>query len=139
MRREERRTARIAASLALCALAAGCATEIREAAFGCPAQISAGETPSARPPPSKFRYVSFFDGDPAEGVNLAPEEGAGTGLDQVWRFDPARARPVTMVCRYHGTELVLEREVPAAISLCRIRGEIDGGGRILGSPALFCE
>jgi len=117
---------------------AACARESAPAPFGCPAQIETDETSGGRPVSYEFRYVSFFDGDPADMANLAPEEGDGPGLDQRWRFDENRARPIVMVCRYHGTERTVELEVPASISECRLTGEATEGGEIVGSPKLTC-
>jgi hypothetical protein len=108
-------------------------------AFGCPAELETDETSGGNPVSSRFRYVSFFDGDPAEMVNLAPEEGGGPALDQVWRFDAKRERPIVMVCRYHGTERTIEKQVPASVSECSLKGEISDAGEIVGSPALTCR
>lgn len=108
-------------------------------AFGCPAELETDETEGGQPVSYKFRYVSFFDGDPAELADLAPEEGGGPGLDQIWRFEEERSRALVMVCRYHDTDRTVVKEVPAAISECRLKGEIDEAGEIAGSPDLACR
>ena len=107
--------------------------------FSCPAQLEAGAS-SAPGETIKFRYVSFFDGDPSKMVDLAPDDGANPKLlEQSWQFAQAPGSPVTMVCRYHGTEETVNREVPADIKGCRLEGIMDGKGEILGSPTLKCD
>lgn len=128
--------------LAVCALAlAACAKEEEPAPepFGCPLELETDETSGGQPVSYKFRYVSFFDGDPADMANLAPEEGDGPGLDQLWRFDAQRPRPITMVCRYHDTDRTIDKIVPDAISECRLKGEVTDTGENARSPELACS
>lgn len=128
--------------LGACALALGaCANEEQPAPepFGCPLELETDETSGGQPVSYQFRYVSFFDGDPADMANLAPEEDDGEGLSQRWRFGGERVRAITMVCRYHGTDRTIEKVVPDAISECRLKGEVTETGEIAGSPELSCS
>ena len=62
--------------------------------LGCPATIDGDET-GGLPESFKFRYVSFFDGDPREMADLAPEEGPNPKvLEQRWQFSRAPGRVV---------------------------------------------
>lgn len=127
-----------AIALAAGSLLGACAFAAPDA-FGCPDEIETDDTPGGLTYAFKFRYVSFFNGDPAELADLAPDEGEGPGLDQVWRFEKIRPRPITMVCRYHKTNLTVEKVVPVSISSCSIRSEFDEKGEIIGTPTLACE
>jgi len=108
--------------------------------FNCPANIESDLTPAGHPQSFKFRYVSFFDGDPAEMADLAPDDGSNPKvLEQRWSFTRAPGRPIVMVCRYHGTEATVRKEVPPEIQECRLEGFIDEQGEIHGSPTLTCK
>jgi hypothetical protein len=90
-------------------------------------------------PGATVRYVSFFDGDPAEMVELAPDDESANGrLDLTWQFTGARARPVTMVCNYSNADSQ-RAELTASVSLCKLTGEIDAGGNVVGTPVLMCQ
>lgn len=106
----------------------------------CPATLENDNTPAGLPQSFKFRYVSFFDGDPREMADLAPEEGPNPKvLEQRWQFTRAPGRPIVMVCRYHGTDRTTVTEVPAGIQECRLEGLITDQGEIVGSPTLACR
>lgn len=99
-------------------------------------ELSAGSTSSS----FKFRYVSFFDGDPSEMVDLAPDDGTNPKvLEQRWQFARTSERPVIMVCRYHGTDQIVTKEVPTEVKECRLSGFVDDQGEIVGSPSLECR
>jgi hypothetical protein len=84
--------------------------------------------------------VSFFDGDPEELADLAPEELPNADkLAQRWEFVRTKGRPIVMICRYHGTQQTVRKEVPANIKECRLEGTIDAKGEIQGSPTLTCK
>ncbi len=127
--------------LLLFAVACGAfAPSVSAAQFACPATLETDETAGGAPVAYKFRYVSFYDGDPAEMADLAPEDRSqAPRLDQVWRFAREPGRPIVMVCRYHGTQATVRKDVPASIKECRIEGVIDGKGEIQGSPKLTCK
>jgi hypothetical protein len=106
----------------------------------CPAEIESDATTGGQPQSFKFRYVSFFDGDPEDLADLAPEEGPDPGkLAQRWQFTRTKGRPIIMICRYHGTQQTVRKEVPSHIRECRLEGLIDDRGEIVGSPALTCK
>lgn len=108
--------------------------------LGCPATIDGDETASGLPESFKFRYVSFFDGDPREMANLAPEEGPSPKvLEQRWQFSRAPGRPIVMVCRYHDTDRTVVQDVPPDVQECRLEGLITDQGEVVGSPTLSCR
>lgn len=122
----------LAAAAAIASLSAAQANDA-----SCPASIDVeGEVTSSH----TFRYVSFFDGDPAEMAGLAPEE-AGTRpmFEQRWQFSRAPGRPIVMVCRYHDTQETVRKEVPADVQECRLEGMLDSDSEIVGSPTLSCR
>jgi hypothetical protein len=127
-------------TLTVAVLAAAAATGAQAAAFTCPATIESDTTSGGMPQSFKFRYVSFFDGDPLELADLAPEELPNPDkLMQRWEFVRTKGRPIVMICRYHGTQQTVRKEVPANIKECRLEGVIDAKGEIQGSPTLTCN
>jgi hypothetical protein len=108
--------------------------------LSCPATLDADETSDGLPVSYKFRYVSFFDGDPREMVDLAPEEGPNPKvLEQRWQFSRSPGRPIVMVCRYHATDRTVVNEVPPDVQECKLEGLITEQGEIVGSPSLTCR
>jgi len=121
------------------AFAAGAPSALAED-FGCPLELASDQSAGGQPQSFKFRYVSFFDGEPAEDVDLAPEEGPDqTKLEQRWEFTRMKGRPIVMICRYHATKETVRKEVPLGITECRLEGLITAKGEIVGSPALECK
>jgi hypothetical protein len=128
----------IYSSAVLAALLA--ATDASAEAFTCPGEIESDATAGGQPQSFKFRYVSFFDGDPEDLADLAPEEGPDPNkLTQRWQFTRSKGRPIIMICRYHGTQQTVRKEVPLHIKECRLEGLIDDKGEIIGSPTLTCN
>lgn len=108
--------------------------------LSCPAMLDADDTAGGMPQSFKFRYVSFFDGDPRDMVDLAPEEGPNPKvLEQRWQLTRTPGRPIVMVCRYHGTDRTVTTEVPVDGKECRLEGLITDEGEIVGSPILACR
>jgi hypothetical protein len=116
------------------------ATGAKAETFTCPATIESDATPGGLPQSFKFRYVSFFDGDPEDLVDLAPDDGPDPNkLVQRWQFTRTKGKPITMVCRYHGTQQTVRKVVPASIKECRLEGTMDDKGEVIGSPTLTCK
>ncbi len=108
--------------------------------FSCPATLDTDETAGGLPVSYKFRYVSFFDGEPRDMADLAPEEGPNPKvLEQRWQFTRSPGRPIVMVCRYHATDRTVVKEVPPDVQECRLEGLITDQGEIVGSPSLSCR
>lgn len=108
--------------------------------FTCPPTIETDQTSGGMPQSFKFRYVSFFDGDPADLTDLAPDDGPDpTKLTQRWQFTRTPGRPITMICRYHGTSQTVRKEVPPWVKECRLEGLATDKGEIVGSPKLECR
>lgn len=108
--------------------------------FTCPSEIESDQSASGTPQSFKFRYVSFFDGDPADLADLAPEEGPGANtLRQRWEFVRQKGRPIVMICRYHATSQTVRKDVPPSVKECKLEGLIDANGEIIGSPTLTCR
>jgi hypothetical protein len=123
----------------LCAASAVAASTVgaEAAPFSCPTEIESDNTAGGLPQSFKFRYVSFFDGDPKDLADLAPEEGPDPKkLQQRWELTRSKDRPIVMICRYHGTDKTVRREVPLSIKECRLEGEMNDKGEVLGSPTL---
>lgn len=131
---------RLYVTLAAAAVAALSATGAQAASFTCPTEIESDATSGGQPQSFKFRYVSFFDGDPEDLADLAPEEGPDPNkLVQHWQFTRTKGRPIIMVCRYHGTQQTVRKEVPASIKECRLEGQMNDKGEVQGSPTLTCK
>jgi len=112
----------------------------RAETFACPAQVESDTTSGGLPQSFKFRYVSFFDGDPADLVDLAPDDGPDAKkLEQRWEFTRTPGRPIVMICRYHGTDMTVRRDVPLEIEECRLDGLMNDKGEVQGSPTLTCK
>lgn len=122
------------------AAAIAAVSSARAEPFGCPATLEV-DNPAGGPSQSyKFRYVSFYDGDPSEMADLAPEEGPNPKVvEQRWQLRRTPGRPIVIVCRYHGTERTVRKEVPTDIKECRLEGFVDENGEIVGSPTLTCR
>ena len=112
----------------------------RAESFTCPAEIESDATAGGTPQTFKFRYVSFFDGDPEDLADLAPDEGPDPKrLEQRWQFTRTKGRPIVMICRYHGTQQTVRKNVPASIKECRLTGLVSDEGEVVGSPTLTCK
>lgn len=109
--------------------------------FSCPASIEEGDDGVSGTAGSRsLRYVSFFDGDPSQMTDLAPEDTSNTSrIEQHWRLVRSAGRPIVMVCRYHGTQNTIQKEVPEDVKECRLQGFVDSDGEIVGSPTLSCD
>ncbi|MBP6014833.1 MAG: hypothetical protein KBA31_21605 [Alphaproteobacteria bacterium] len=130
---------RLAHALAAAILLAA-STTASASPLNCPAELAADDGAGGTEAVHKFRYVSFFDGDPSEMADLAPEEGPNPKLlEQRWQLTRTAGRPIVMVCRYHGTDRTLRQEVPPDVQECRLNGFIDATGEIIGSPTLECR
>jgi hypothetical protein len=126
----------LAAAAAIASLSAAQASDL-----SCPASLDEGDDGVAGTSgPRSFRYVSFFDGDPSQMADLAPEDNSSTSqIDQHWRLVRSESRPIVMVCRYHDTQNTIQKEVPDDVRECRLQGFIDSSGEIVGSPTLSCD
>jgi hypothetical protein len=67
--------------------------------------------------PHALQSVSFFDGDPAEKADLAPD--ISSKARQTWQF-AAQARPYGLTCHYSGTTVVVGRVLPKQIKSCTV-------------------
>jgi hypothetical protein len=131
-----------AACLATLAASPALATE----EFTCPKSIEVAETPTAvtgwtgeaGKTTHDFRHVSFFDGDPKDMVDLAPDEQVtGKSLKQTWQLETEAG--ITVVCRYHDSAATFTAKLPTGIKSCMLTGEVDGQGQIIGTPLLACK
>ena len=107
----------------------------------CPAAVSVDDrSPGAASVQHPFRYVSFYEGDPKDQADLAPDEGPNSKkLEQRWELTRTPGKPITMVCRYHDTDKTVVDVVPPAVNSCTLTGEMDAHGEIIGSPTLACK
>ena len=95
--------------------------------WSCPGSLLTVDQPAApegyTPQPAEsthgFRYVSFFDGPPANEIELAPSEDRNEGRTlQVWAFEPGRQQPITAICRYQDTNATISIDLAPAITSC---------------------
>jgi hypothetical protein len=111
----------------------------------CPATISVNERPAGSAAAAvlvehPFRYVSFYEGNPKDQADLAPDEGPDPKkLEQHWELTRTPGQSITMVCRYHGTDKTVVDVVPPGIKGCTLTGEMDAHGEVIGSPTLECK
>jgi hypothetical protein len=95
--------------------------------------------PMTGDPLVQVKYVSFFEGDPAQMVEVAPDDISAEGkLDLTWQFGVRPAEGVTMVCSYSNAEKN-NSPLPEGVSVCKLTGEIDADGNVAGSPTLVCQ
>ncbi len=88
----------------------------------------------------KFRYVSFYVGDPKDQADLAPDDGPNPGkLEQHWELTRGPGEKIAMVCRYHGTDKTVTSLLPPSVKSCTLTGEMDAHGDVVGSPTLECK
>lgn len=97
----------------------------------CPASLEIRETLASQVPEGwalksgdASRYlagVSFFDGDPAEQVSLAPTRDTRSGNDRIaiWSFGKS-SKSIWLACRYLQSGLSLTRALPATYTQCRL-------------------
>lgn len=87
----------------------------------------------------QMRTVSFFDGDPSQMIELAPDDASAEGrLDLTWQFGPRNGDGVTMVCSYSNSE-TQRTQVPDGVTVCKLTGQIDPDGNAAGAPTLICQ
>ena len=110
----------------------------------CPASV----TDDVQPPGGgsaqvehRFRDVSFYEGDPKanDGVPSDDNSQGPRKLEQYWELTRSPGKPITMVCRYHGTDRTYVAVVPDNVKSCTLSGEMDERGEVLGSPTLECK
>jgi hypothetical protein len=94
----------------------------------CPAKISVDRqklsTPVAgwsvipsNPQPHALQGVTFYDGDPADKADLAPDSSKRG--QQTWAF-AAQAKPYWLTCHYSGTTVVIGRQLPKQTKSCTV-------------------
>lgn len=126
-------------------LGLGCLVGTGSAFAGpCPASISVSQKPpsgaAAVTVEHKFQYVSFYEGDPKDQADLAPDEGPDPKkLEQHWELTRTPGKPIMMVCRYHDTDKTVVDVVPPTVKGCTLTGEVDEHGQVIGSPSLECK
>lgn len=95
--------------------------------------------PAPADPLGQMKYVSFFDGDPSQMIELAPDDAsAGGRLDLTWQFGPKSGQGVTMVCSYSNSE-TQRTQMPDGVTVCKLTGQIDPDGNAAGVPTLICQ
>ena len=103
----------------------------------CPRPISVTESLNAEPPagwtvraigtPRYLAGVSFYDGDPSQDFDLAPDSDEPAGKERIatWIFGK-RVEPIWLVCRYLGTGIMLQKPLSLAFGKCQVRYEETG-------------
>jgi hypothetical protein len=103
----------------------------------CPASVTDGSAEVEH----KFKEVAFYNGDPKDndGVPSDDDSEKPRQVDQHWELTRVPGKPITVVCRYHGTDKTVVDTVPASIKSCVLEGQMNDKGEILGSPTLTCK
>lgn len=95
--------------------------------------------PATADPLARMTYVAFFDGDPAQMIELAPDDASADGnLDLTWQFGPRKPEGVTMVCSYSNSD-TQRTPLPDTVSVCKLTGQTDANGAVTGTPVLVCQ
>ncbi|MBI1210474.1 MAG: hypothetical protein GC190_03350 [Alphaproteobacteria bacterium] len=110
----------------------------------CPATVTDdGEPPGAGSAQMEHRFkdVGFYLGDPKDndGVPSDDDSEKERQLEQHWELTRVPGKPITMVCRYHGTDKTYVSTVPNDVKGCVLSGEMNDRGDVLGSPDLTCK
>ena len=94
----------------------------------CPAKISVDRQKLSTPvagwsviprdvQPHALQGVTFYDGDPAEKADLAPDSSKRG--QQTWEF-AAQTKPYWLTCHYSGTTVVIGRQLPKQTKSCTV-------------------
>ena len=100
-------------------------------------EIPEGWTPFVEEGPHRLMKMSFFDGNPQEKGELAPEkERKKKGkLYSTWRFDPDTAQNLWISCSYGRTSMTLVRPLKKKFESCTVTS--DSSVSIGGLPAIL--
>lgn len=101
------------------------------AAPQCPSEVDTQQQLTAAVPgwrdlrsktPHRFSQVTFYDGQPAEQVSLAPDATRKVRDREVstWRFASTSERRIWIECGYAGTSISLAQELPAGTKSCSV-------------------
>ncbi|CAD5265852.1 conserved exported hypothetical protein [Bosea sp. 62] len=101
------------------------------AAPQCPSEVDTQQQLTAAVPgwrdlrsktPHRFSQVTFYDGQPAEQVSLAPDATRKVRDREVstWQFANTSERRVWIECGYAGTSISLAQELPAGTKSCSV-------------------
>jgi hypothetical protein len=110
----------------------------------CPASVTDDVQPpggGAAQVEHRFKDVSFYEGDPKQKDDVPSDDNAARPrqLEQHWELTRSPGKPITMVCRYHGTNKTYVAVVPDNVKGCTLSGEMDSHGEVAGSPTLECK
>ncbi len=107
-----------------------CSTSAFAQSFTCPPSIAVDERPAAvegftavpGDGPHAFRFVSFFDGDPKDLADLAPDtdEDKGDKIVETWQLVAVPGNRITVICRYDDTDATLQTLLPETIKSCTL-------------------
>lgn len=115
------------------------------AAPQCPSEVETQQQLTAAVPgwrdlrsktPHRFSQVTFYDGEPAEQVSLAPDTTRKVKGREVstWQFASTSERRIWIECGYAGTSISLAQELPAGTKSCSVT--YDPKVRLSGLPRI---
>jgi len=90
----------------------------------------------------RFERISIYNGKRGrKEFELAPstEDKRGKVVNQSWRLKGYRDMNVFLRCRYRGTPVTLETDIPSSFESCTFTFEIDDKGKIQGRPTMACR
>jgi|HubBroStandDraft_1064217.scaffolds.fasta_scaffold00152_22 hypothetical protein len=98
-----------------------CPAEIKAVAAALAAPVE-GWTARNDPVPTQLSGVTFYEGAPADGGSLAPDDEKRTKskITSTWKLGALGPGPYWLGCRYAATTLTLERRLPAGIKECTV-------------------
>lgn len=141
--------ARAAAAIALIAAAPGCLAA-RSVATPCPGTLQIEQTPVTpggwaviedprREAVHRLQGITFFSGDPRNGVALPPdsEKRSPRGYKSTWHFQP-RPEGYWIGCNYTDTNLLAIRKLADNISQCDMKQYLANRHRPGGAVEVVC-
>ena len=90
----------------------------------------------------RFERVSVYNGKQgAEEYDLAPddEKTSGRATIQTWYLKDYRSMNLFLRCRYHGTSVTLDKDLPAPLETCTLTFELRKDGTITGKSTALCR
>lgn len=90
----------------------------------------------------RFERISVFNGKQGgEEYDLAPddEKTSGRATIQTWVLKDYRSMNLFLRCRYHDTDVTLDKDLPAPLGTCTLTFEIRKDGTIIGKSVAVCR
>ena len=106
------------------------------------AEATGGWRPASAKAEHRFERISVFNGKQGgEEYDLAPddEKTSGRATVQTWVLKDYRSMNLFLRCRYHATEVTLDKDLPAPLQTCTLTFEIRKDQTIVGKSTAVCR